>query len=161
MEYIVREKIFSLTNNFNIRDKYENPYFLVESEFWTIGRKIRIYDLEGNELIYIEQVIFRLFPEYNIYLDGTPVMNVKQNFALFVPSFTIDSPLGKFELSGSVTKHYFYILKDGRKICTINKKFISFSDTYTVDIEDVEENHPLILALAIVLDQIYHDNNSD
>jgi len=161
MKYIVKQKIFSLTDSFNIKDEYENNMFYVKKQLLSFGNKLRIFDLSGNELCYIEQKVFRFMPEYNIYIAGELTATVKKKFALFRNDFEITSPLGDmYKIEGNFWAHEFTILKGDIPVATISKKFFSLSDTYGVDIDD-NEDQVTILALAIVIDMVCHDENDD
>ncbi|MFS8541711.1 MAG: LURP-one-related family protein, partial [Tissierellales bacterium] len=67
MRYILKQKIFSLSDKFYIKDEKENPRYYVESKIFSFGDKLKLFDLEGTELIYIEEKVLRLLLEYNIY----------------------------------------------------------------------------------------------
>ena len=67
LRFIVRQKIFSFADRFNITDAMGTPKYQVEGKFFAIGKKLNIYDMQENHLIYIEQEIFRFLPEYYLY----------------------------------------------------------------------------------------------
>ncbi len=158
MRYLVRQKIFSLSDRFHIQDEYGNIRFEVEGKIFSLGNKLRIYDMDGRELIYIEQKLWRLLPEYNIYKGSSLVARVKRELTFFKPRFTIESQYGDLTIDGDIFAHNFNILKNGRPIAWVSKKWMSLSDTYTVEIAPGEDE-AFILSLAIVLDQILYDNN--
>jgi len=159
LRYIIRQKIFALADSFSIKDAGGNDVFIVKSQLLSFGKKLRIYDLAGNELCYIEQMLFRFMPEYNIYIAGQHVANVKKKFKLFKNDFVITSPGNQYYVEGDIFAHEFDIYKDNRVVASISKRFFSFSDTYGVDIDDGEDQITL-LALAIVIDMVCHDNNN-
>ncbi|HSH35224.1 LURP-one-related/scramblase family protein [Schnuerera sp.] len=158
MRYIIKEKIFTFADRFNIEDENGYPQYEVVGKIFSLGNKLRIYDLNGQELIYIEQEVFRFLPEYNIYKEESLIGKIKKEFTFFKPKFQIESSYGNFTVEGDVFHHDFNILKNGNPIAWINKKWVSFSDTYSVDILD-EEDQPFILSIIIVLDQIFYDGN--
>lgn len=158
MRYLIKEKIFSLGDKFNIQDENGGVRYQVEGKVFSIGNKLKIYDLNGKELIYIEQKVFKFLPEYEIYMYGDLLAKVKQRLRLFRASFDIESTYGSLTVEGDVFGHDFDILKNGKSIASVSKKWVAFSDTYSVDIED-DEDQPFILALVIVLDQILYDDN--
>lgn len=160
MRYLIKQKIFSIGDKFTIRDENENPRYEVVGKVFTLGKKLDLYDIQGNHLIYIEQKLFRFLPEYNIYRDGVFLAQVKKEFTFFKPRFNIDSQYGNFDIDGDVFAHEFNIYKDGRIVASVSKKWISWSDTYTVDINN-EEDQAFILSLVIVLDQVHHDNTGN
>ncbi|NLW22172.1 MAG: hypothetical protein GXY88_02785 [Tissierellia bacterium] len=158
MRYLVREKIFTISDRFHIEDENGRPRFEVVGRIFSLGNKLNLYDMDGRELIYIEQKLFRLLPEYLIYREGKEIGKIKQEFTFFKPRFHIDSIYGNFTLEGDVFHHNFNILKNGRAVAWISKRWISLSDTYSVDIEEGEDD-AFILAIVISLDQIFYDGN--
>lgn len=158
MRYVIRQKVFSLGDSFAIKNEMGDDLFIVQSQLLSFGKKLRIYDLAGNELCYIEQQLFRFMPEYNIYLAGQLVANVKKKFAFFRNDFEISSDQGHYDVEGDFFAHEFSLIKDGRIAARISKAFFSFTDTYGVDIDD-NYDQVTTLALAIVIDMACHDHD--
>ncbi len=158
MRYVIRQKVFSLGDSFAIKNEMGDDLFIVQSQLLSFGKKLRIYDLAGNELCYIEQQLFRFMPEYNIYLAGQLVANVKKKFAFFRNDFEISSHQGRYDVEGDFFAHEFSLIKDGRIAARISKAFFSFTDTYGVDIDD-NYDQVTTLALAIVIDMACHDHD--
>lgn len=158
MRYLVRQKIFSLGDSFSIKDDMGNDIFMARQQLLSFGKKLRIYDLAGNELCYIEQKLMRFMPEYDIYVNGTHTANVKKKFAFFRNDFDITSSEGYFTVKGDIWAHEFEIYNGERLTASISKQYFSFSDTYSVDIDDTYDQI-LPLALAIVIDMVCHEHN--
>src|SRR5262245_41240201 len=91
MRYVIRHKVLSLGYRFAIKNEMGDDLFIVRIQLLSFGKKLRIYDLAGNELCYIEQQLFRFMPEYNIYIAGQLVANIKKKFASFRNDFEISS----------------------------------------------------------------------
>jgi uncharacterized protein YxjI len=159
MRFLIRQRIFSLTDSFTIKDELQNDRYLVRGSFFSLGDKLRIYDLLGNELVYIEQKLFRLMPEYEIYLAGKLAGRVKKKFTLFSHRFEIESELGNYTVEGDFFGLDFTIRKNNYPAAVVSKKFFSLSDTYGVEIGE-QENEVFMLALVIVIDQTIHDNKN-
>lgn len=156
MRYKIRQRIFSFGDNFAIKDEQENDRYIVQGKVFSLGDKLRIMDLSGNELFYIEQQLFRFLPEYYIYAGGRQMAVVKKQLSFFTPKFVIDSAYGAYDIQGNVFGYDFQIYKDGRMVAVINKKWFSFGDSYGVEIVEGED-HAFLLTLAIVIDQVLHD----
>ncbi|HEY8420355.1 MAG TPA: LURP-one-related family protein [Thermoclostridium sp.] len=159
MKYLIRQRVFSLRDSFTIKNEYGEDCFMVYGKIFSLGNKLHLTDLQGRELYYIEQRVFRLLPEYTIYQNGVPVAQVKKNFTLFRPSFDISSVYGNYNIDGNFFAYDFTIFKNGSPVAVISKKWFSFSDTYGVSIDD-NEDAAFLLALVIVLDQVYHDGDN-
>lgn len=159
MRYLIRERIFSFSDRFTINDENNRPCYEVAGKIFSFGNKLDFYDVSGNHLLYIEQKLFRFLPEYTIYEGQEAAAKVYKEFTFFKPKYSIDSMYGNFTIEGDIFAHEFNILKNGSIVAWVSKRWISLSDTYTVDVSD-EENQAFILALVIVLDQIHHDNRN-
>ncbi len=158
MRYLIRQRVFSFGDNFAIKDENQQDRYMVQGKVFSFGDKLKLMDIMGNELFYIEQRLFRFLPEYYIYAGGEEVAVVKKQLSLFTPKFIIESIYGSYDIEGNIFAYDFSIYKDGRMVAIINKQWFSFSDTYGIEITDGED-HAFLLSLAIVLDQVLHDEN--
>ena len=158
MRYLVRQKIFSFGDSFTITDENGIDRYKIQGKVFSLGNKLTIYDLACNKLIYIEQKIFKFLPQYEIYEGDTLVARVKKQLTFFKPRFEIESGFGNFQVEGDVWGYNFSVIKNGLIVARVEKKFMSFSDTYSVDVFEGERDE-FILALVIVIDQVLHDNN--
>lgn len=159
MKYKIKQKIFSLASKFRIKNEFDEDMYIVEGKVLSIGKKLRLYDLNQNELVYIEQQLFKLLPLYKIYINGELKASVKKKFTLFKPQFEIISDNANYTLEGNFLSHEYRILLNGKVVATISKGWFTLRDTYGVEISD-DENQPYMLSLVIVLDQVSHEGNN-
>lgn len=157
MVYKVRQKILSFTEDFVIKNEYDEDVFFVKGKFFSIGHKLKISDVYGNELLYIEQKVLRFLPEYYIYDNSnTQIAKIKKKFTFFKPQYNIDSIYGSYELNGNILQHNFEILKNGTICAEISKRWFSLTDTYGVEVSP-QEKPEFILALVIIIDMVMDD----
>jgi uncharacterized protein YxjI len=156
MKYIIKQKIFSLGTSFYIKNEFQEDVYSIKGEVFSLGKKLRLYDLEDRELVYIEQQLFNFLPVYNIYVNGEVIAKVKKKFTLFRTEFSIESKGKEYILEGDFLAHEYKILSQGLVVANISKEWFTFSDTYGVDISE-GESHPFMLAMVIVLDQACHE----
>jgi len=157
VRYQIRQKIFSLRDNFTIKDQFGNNCYQVTGKIMALGDKLYFNDMEGNNLIYIEQKLWRLLAEYNMFENDEKIATVKRKFS-FRPRFDITSKFGEITLDGNYWQHEFSIKRENYTMADVSKKWFSLSDTYGIEVYDTE-NTEFILALAIVIDQVLHDND--
>ncbi len=62
------------------------------------------------------------------------------------------------DVQGNILDHEYSIMERRRKIAEVSKKWFSLTDTYAVEI-DSEQNDILILAVAIAIDMMSHDED--
>src|SRR5436189_3696 len=67
MQYVLKQKLASLGINFTIKDVKGQDAFQVKGDLFSIGDKLSVQDLEGNELVYIEQ---QSLNRYELWRDG-------------------------------------------------------------------------------------------
>lgn len=159
MRYTIRQKVFSFSDSFTVKDELENPLLKVEGKIFSLGDKLRIYDMNNNEIYYIEQEIFRLLPEYRIYEKGKEIAFFKKEFTFLKPKINIESIFGEYTVTGSVFGYNFSILKNNKTIARIEKALFAFSDTYSLEIVE-NEDMKFMVTMAIVIDQMIHDSRS-
>lgn len=93
------------------------------------------------------------------YDFGQELAVAKKKFGFLHDRFKIHSVYGDYSLEGlDILSHSFALIKNGRKVASINKKYFAFSDTYDVEV-DGNEDQPFVLALVIVVDQVLYDKH--
>ena len=71
MRYHIKERAWSLTEAFVVRDDAGNPVFEVRGKFFHIGDDLVMFDrYTGQELVHIKQRVLSLLPHYEIYRNG-------------------------------------------------------------------------------------------
>ena len=157
MKLYIKEKIFTWNDKFTVKDEYGRDKYIVEGEIFSWGRKLHVYNMTGYEVAFIKQEVFSWMPRYYVFIGGQQVAEICQRFSLFTPRYTIDGP--GWEVSGSVFGHDYQITKAGRLIVTISKEWMTWGDSYELDIADPNDE---IIALAAVLtiDCVVESNNN-
>ncbi|AWZ48867.1 hypothetical protein C3495_08615 [Clostridiaceae bacterium 14S0207] len=158
MKYYIKEKCFSIGDNFDILDEQGCKCFRVEGEIFTIGNKLHIYDKGGKELVFIKQVSLVFLPVYELYIGKKLLATIEKELSFFEKKFKICSNTGHYKVQGDFLAHDFSIYNRSKKVASIDKKYFSFGDRYEIWIDDNEVSYLLLLALVIVIDQIYFDN---
>lgn len=163
MRYLIREKLLCLGDDFLIKDAEGHDLYLVDGRAFTLLREKLVFkDMAGQELAYIREKLVSLRKAYEIHRDGRHVATVRKDlFNLFRCHFTVDVPgPDDYEAQGSFLDHDYKFMRHGRVVAEVSKKWLTVRDTYTVDIVDGEDDI-LILASAVVIDQICHDTDGN
>ncbi len=155
MKLIIKQKIISWFDSYNVYDEYDNVVYTVKGKLsW--GHKFLIYDTLGREVGCIRQKIWRLLPTFEICQGGCVIGQVCQKLTAFRPRFHCD--LGDYEVDGNVWGLHYRITKGGTPVATIDKKFLSWSDTYTIDV--CPEDAFYILMIAVAIDAAFCSRNN-
>eukprot|EP01132_Coremiostelium_polycephalum_P002471 gene2471-3057_t len=122
---------------------------------------MKMYDnnVEDPKLLYYIEEQCRLgYHHYKVF-EGrdTEVAFIKQK-SLFKPKLEITSEkYGDYTLKGKLGAHNFQILNDGLPIGSVTKKWLSWGDTYELDILD-SFDYTFFTALVIAIDDCLHKN---
>lgn len=144
MKLYIKQKVFSWKDKFKVFDSHGNERYYVEGELFSFGKKLHVFDINGNEVAFISQKVLSFLPKYYVYIGGTQVAEIVKQFTFFRQKYTIEG-LG-WEINGDFFDHNYNISKNSRNIVTINKQWMTWGDSYELDIENDE-----IVALSVVL----------
>ena len=146
MKLYIRQKVFSWSDRFTVKDSAGADRYRVEGEFFTLGKKLHVYDMRGNEVAFISQELLTWMPRYHVYCGERHVAEIRKEFTFLFPKYSIEG-LG-WEIDGSFMAHDYEITKNGRTIVSISKEWMTWGDSYELDIRDPADE---IVALAVVL----------
>ena len=146
MKLYIKEKVFSWGDKFFVKDALGNDRYTVEGEIFTLGKKLHVYDPQGNEVAFIRQELLTFLPCFTVSTNGREIAQVKKEFSFLLPRYSIEG-LG-WEIEGSFLDHEYRITQNGIPIVTITKEWMTWGDSYELDIRDPSHE---ILALAVVL----------
>ena len=148
MKLIFKQRLLSVLDSYDIYDEFGNTEYKVKGEIG-LSNRFRIYNNRNIELAYIKQSLFKIFPEFKMYINGNYVGCVKKRFSLLKPIFTVKCK-GLY-IEGDIFE-LNYKIKDNcnHVIASINKKLFSFSDKYVLNVKNREDVlHALVIVLSI------------
>ena len=156
--YAVREKIFSIGDDFWITDDGGNRVFLVDGKAISLRHTFELKDASGQILATVHKKLIAIRDTMEIEHDGQVVATVRK--ALISPLHhrsVIDLADGsQLEAVGNILDKEFDIQAAGQPIAHVSRRWFRIRDTYGVDIAP-GENDALMLAIAVCLDRIHHD----
>lgn len=162
MRFYIKQKVFSLKDRFRIMDETQQELYSVEGKFISIQNKLALNNMDGSQVLNAKRKMFALFPRYDIFTPHSEhLATIQKKFALR-PKFSVYVGNEELQVEGSFFGHSFGVLRNGTEVASIQKKVISWGDTYEINILD-ELNTELYLFIVIIIDQIIHEqkNKSD
>lgn len=145
MKLYIQQKVFSWGDKFTVKNAAGTDRFFVEGEVFTLGKKLHIYDRHHQEVAYIQQELLTLMPRFAVFVRGRQVAQVVRRFGLF-QQYRIEGP--DWDVEGDLFAHEYRIFKGSQTVATIHKAWMSWGDSYMLDIAEPSRE---ILALAVVL----------
>ena len=149
MKLHIRQRIFSWTDSYDIYDEDKNPRYEVRSRFWALSHRLHVYEKHsGKEIGAVSQRLFSLLPTFDIEIQGRPAGTIRRKFTLLRQNYEVDY-LG-WTVEGDFIGWDYRVFRQDRKVMSIDKEWLTWSDTYTLTFRDPADEIPgLLLVLAI------------
>ena len=129
---------------------------MVKAEIFAFGHQLHVYDTMGNEVGRINQKLLTLMPQFEITVEGRMRGTIKKQFTFFVPKYDID--YNGWHAEGDVLGWNYEVYSGHRAIMHVNKQWLTWGDTYTIDIADERDELEGIM-LVIAIDAANCDKN--
>jgi uncharacterized protein YxjI len=157
MRYQVRERLFSIKDDFWITDEDGNRVFLVNARVLSLRDTLELEDASGRKLASIKHKLLTVTDAMEIEHDGSVIATVHK--AVLSPLHhraVIDLPGRRLEAVGDIIGKDFEI-RDGHNVVgRVSRAWFRVRDTYGVEVEPGEDD-ALMICIAVCLDRIHHD----
>jgi uncharacterized protein YxjI len=158
MRYLVRERLFSIKEDFWITDEHGNRIFFVNAKILTVHGTLELQDASGHKLATIKHKLLTFTDKMEIEHDGHVEATVHK--AVFSPlhhKSRIDLRHGgHLEATGNILDKDFKIHEGHHEVAHISRKWFKIRDTYGVEVAP-GQNDALMICIAVCLDRIHHD----
>ena len=132
MKLLIKQRVFSWTDTYDVYDEAGNPKYFVKAEFFTLGHQIHVYDMNHNE----------------IEIGGRDFGTVQKEFTFFKPKYDIN--YNGWRCEGDFLAWDYDVYSGCSVAVHISKEVLHWGDTYVIDIVDpADEIMALMLTIAI------------
>ncbi len=151
MKLYIRQKVFSWADSFKVLDENGKERYYVKGEVFSLGKRLYVYDEYDRAFAHIQQKVFSFFPRYLVYVGGEQMAQVIQEFSFLHPKYRIERADGVvWSVDGRFWEHDYEILHNRTPIANIHKEWMTWGDSYEIDIvRDADEVDVLLIALII------------
>jgi uncharacterized protein YxjI len=159
--YKIRQNLISIGDDFWIENEEGKRVFKVDGKVFRIRKTLVFEDLSGKPLCTIKERLLAIRDTMTIAgPDGEQLAVIKK--ALLTPlrdRWTVKIRNGPdLTVQGNIFDYEYDIKQGWSKVAEISKKWFRLTDTYGVEIE-AGQNDILILAVAIAIDMMAHDED--
>ena len=107
----IKQKVFSLSGKFTIKNELEEDVYYVEGSFMQIPKTFSIMNTTRDEVALITKKVFSFLPKFFVEVNGLEVLTIKKEFSFFKARYTIDG--ADIEVHGNWWDMNFQILQHG------------------------------------------------
>lgn len=158
MRYAIKEKVFSIGDDFWVTDEQGDRVFLVDGKALRLRQTFELKDASGQHLATVRKKLLALRETMEIEREGGVTATVHKT--LISPlhhKYVIDLADGQqWEAVGNIIDKEFEIHAPEGVLANISRSWFRIRDTYGVDIAPGQDE-PLLLCVAVALDRIHHD----
>ena len=160
--YKLRQRLISLGDDFTIEDEHGRAAYTVDNKLLRIRDTFVITDRAGNEVATIRERLVALRETLNVLRGGETIAVIRKAwFAPFRDKFVIDVKNGgDLVAQGNLLDHEYDIRRGREVIAHVSKRWFTLRDTYGITINSGEDEG-LILAIAVAIDEMVHDETEE
>lgn len=149
MKLLIRQRIFSWTDSYDVYDENGQPRYEVRAEFLSLGHRIHVRDkATGREMGAIHEKLLTLLPQFQILIDGRVQGTVRKEFTFLRPRYHVD--FRNWRVEGDLMGWDYRVTQGGAEVMSISKELFQWSDTYVLRYTNPANEMPgLLLVLAI------------
>ncbi|GAA3488496.1 MULTISPECIES: LURP-one-related/scramblase family protein [Streptomyces] len=151
MKFLVRDKLFSIGDDYWIEDENGRHAFLVDGKALRLRDTLEIKDPSGRVLITLREKMLSLRDAMTLERDGEPLATVrKKRLSLIRNHYRVTLNEGtELDVSGRVLDREFAVEYDGELLAHISRKWFRVRDTYAVNVVREDADAPLLIAVAV------------
>jgi uncharacterized protein YxjI len=154
MQFLMREKLLAIGDDFWIEDERGERAYKVDGKAFRIRKTFVLEDAAGAEVARIQERKLSIRDKIAIERDGDTVATVHKALVGIRDRFVIDVEHGAdMKAHGHVLDHEYEIEREGETVATVSKKWFRIRDSYGVDVAPGEDA-PLILAITVAIDSL-------
>ncbi|KXH86737.1 LURP-one-related/scramblase family protein [Sporosarcina sp. HYO08] len=150
----IKQKVFSLSGKFSVKDEQENEVYFVEGSFLRIPKTFSIMDAARDEVALITKKTFSFLPTFFVEVNGQETVTIKKQFTFLKARYSIDA--AGIEVRGNWWDMNFEVYQNGEVVGTVSKKWFTWGDSYQLEIVN-DEMERLLVALVVAIDCVKAD----
>lgn len=148
MQLLIKQRVFSWTDSYDVYDQDGNVKYFVKAEFLSLGHQLHVYDKDGNEIGVIRQRLLTLLPAFDIEVNGQVQGSIEKKFSFLHPRYEVD--FCGWHVEGDFLEWNYDVYAACSPVIHITKEWLSWGDTYVIDFSDPkDELTGLLLVIAI------------
>ena len=149
MKLLIKQRVFSWTDSYDVFDENGNPKYFVKAEFLTLGHRIHVYEKStGREVGAVYEKLLTFLPKFEIELNGQSMGMIQKEFSFFKPKYDVE--YNGWHVEGDFLEWDYDVMQECCAVMHIHKEWLNWGDTYILDFADPrDELTGFLLVIAI------------
>ncbi|MGX7029756.1 LURP-one-related/scramblase family protein [Vagococcus zengguangii] len=152
----MKQKLISIGEKFTITDEKGRAKYYVEGSLLKVPKTFTIYNENKQKIGKVSKKLVSILPKFDVEVEGQPAMSIEKQISLMKAKYEIKG--NGITVKGNLLDMDFSVLKNGRKVGSISKKWISIGDSYEINIVDtgLEE---VMVSIVVAIDYVKASND--
>lgn len=152
VKLLIKQRVFSWTDTYDIYDENGLPKYYVRADFFTLGHRLHIYSTQtGAEIGMIQERVFAWLGKADISVGGRMTGTLSRRWSWFRPKYSID--YNGWNIEGDFMGWDYSIVSPDGMIAKISKELMHWGDTYSILVKD-NHNELDVLIMALSIDML-------
>jgi uncharacterized protein YxjI len=158
VKFVMRERMFSIGEDFWIEDETGQRAFLVDGKALRLRQTFELKDADGNVLTVIRKKAISIRDTMVVERDGDVVAKVhKKLFSPLRHKMVIELADGQeWTASGDIIEKNYEIESDEGVVAETSRKWFRIRDTYGIEV--AHPDVPLVISVAVAVDELAEDD---
>ena len=137
MKLLIKQRVFSWTDSYDVYDEAGNAKYFVKAEFLALGHHLHVYDQSNREIGIIHQKLLTFLPAFEIEVGGRTIGTIQKQFSFFKPKYEID--YNSWRVEGNLLGWDYDVYNGHSTLIHISKELLHWGDTYVIDFKNPED----------------------
>jgi uncharacterized protein YxjI len=160
MKYLyLKQKVFAIRDTFKVFDEQQNLVYEAKGKILTLNSRRDLFQVGStNPILTMKQKVIAFAPTYYLFdkNDQQIAKMAQQLLAFFGTKFQFVYQGKKYQLSGDFSGFNFLMKDEQGIVLQIQKKILSWGDTYQLAIEDTLDE-TIAVGIVLMIDDFIDD----
>lgn len=154
MELLMKQRIGSLKQDFDIYNSAGEVMYEVKGKFFSLSRELAIYEIGQSQMrAKIKQKLLSWMPQMDIYVNDTLVTSIRQKLTFFREAYDVSGL--NWRIEGDILAYNYQIYdQSGELLASIQRKLLAWSDTFKVHINNELVDPIYVIAVVMAIDLV-------
>lgn len=154
----MKQKVFSVGEKFTVTDEQGDVRYKVKGSVLKIPKEFRLQSVDGKLVAKMKKKIVVFFPTFYVDMANGETIVIKKQFSFLRPKYSIS--IGDLQVNGDWWDMSFTVTNGKKQVAKINKKWISWGDSYAIQIRDTRYEDTIV-ALVVAIDYVKASEKQD
>lgn len=151
MRFLVRDRVLGIGDDYWVEDDRGNQVFLVDGKAMRLRDTFELKDTQGNVLIHFHKKTLAMRDTMVVERDGRKLATIRRKRLSFLRHhYRVALADGsELDVTGQILDREFSVELRGEMLAHISRRWLTFQDTYSLDVLRDDADPALMVALAM------------